>query len=115
MSDDENIPMRVNLSKSGAKNRKLSIINALIREFCENNDIKYSSTLAEYISTPPGAKTLAIWAKTKGYKIDYWCFEPLKVESSTTNNHLFQTVWIGFGIDIDESCDKIVELKLKQK
>jgi hypothetical protein len=107
--------MRINLSKNGAKNRKLGIVNVLIREFCEDNDIKYSTILTEYISTPNGAKALVNWAKAKGYKLEYWCLEPLKSELMFGGNKRIETTWIGFGIDMDEACTKIVELKLKQK
>jgi hypothetical protein len=107
--------MRINLSKHGAKNRKLRIVNVLIREFCEDNDIKYSTILTDYISTPNGTKALVNWAEPKGYKLTYWCMAPLKFDSNLGGNRRIETTWIGVGIDLDESNEKIVELKLKQK
>jgi hypothetical protein len=104
--------MRVNLSKYSSDNKKLKIIKELIKQFCVDNDIKHGVIVNDYVNTPGGAKALANWAKYKGYKVSYWCLEPLKTKNVTTNTN--DTIWIAFGIDIDENCELITELKLKQ-
>ena len=97
--------MRVNFSDQGAKNSKVKFIELLLRKFADSNDIKFGSTLKYYIKTPQGSKSLAAWAKSQGYNVSYWCMESIKYDD--------KTFWVGFGIDIDESCPLIVELKLR--
>ena len=106
--------MRINLSDLGAKNRKLKFVNALMLLFAEDNDIKISTPFKNWLSSPVGAKALASWAQQAGYKINYWCMEPLKIKNyHSANTPQNEVVWIGFGIDVDETCPKIIELKLE--
>ena len=106
--------MRVNLSPLSAGNSKLKFINALIRKFAESNDIKFGSEVKNYISTPQGSKVLATWAASKGYKVSFWCMESYKHIAATSGVQTrYEEIWVGFGIDVDESCPLIVELKLR--
>lgn len=73
-------------------------------EFATANDLT-KSIVIQYAGTPVGAKTIANWASQNGYLIKYWCFEPYKSSGVT--------LFIGFGLDVDEACPKITELKLK--
>lgn len=106
--------MRVNLNSTTRKNTKLGFVVSLVDQFSAYNDVKPGKVLSEYLNTPVGAKTFADWAKSAGYKIEYWCFEPY--ETKVYDDSKYPTIiktWVGFGLDIDESCEKIVELKLK--
>jgi hypothetical protein len=112
--------MRVNFSEHGDGNRKLKFITTLIRLFAADNDIRFGDNLKTYICTPQGSKELAKWAEKAGYKISYWSMDPIKLNNghpdSNFDNDEFtnpsQIRWFGFGIDIDETCPKIIELKL---
>ena len=106
--------MRVNFSPAGAGRHKLKFVSALIRKFAESNDIKCPGDVKNYISTPQGSKAMSIWAETQGYKITYWCMPSYKRIAQTSGTQIrYDEIWVGFGIDIDESCPLIVELKLK--
>ena len=106
--------MRVNLSDLSAKNRKLKFVTTLLRLFAEDNDITFGNTVKAWLTTPNGAKSLATWASDKGYRVSYWCMEPLRTknEYSSTSGKI-EVTWIGFGLDIDETCPLIIDLKLK--
>ena len=76
-----------------------------MNEFSKEHDIKMGLIIKQYCSTPTGAKTLATWANREGYLIKFWCIEPVKQSG--------HTMYIGFGLEVDEQCPKIAELKLK--
>ena len=97
--------MRINFSSNSTRKSFLKWVDLLIVEFAKANDIKMGTILKQYCSTPTGAKTLANWANQEGYLITFWCIPALKQSGSTT--------FIGFGIDVDETCPKVTELKLK--
>jgi len=97
--------MRVNFSQAGAGNYKLKFITALLRQFADANDIKFGDQLKNYVRFPQGAKALAAWSGSQGYKITYWCMESVKIDGEIN--------WVGFGIDIDETCPLVISLKLK--
>lgn len=106
--------MRVNFSKAGDKNYKLKFIQTLIRQFAEFNDIHFGNDLKGYINSPQGSKALASWANSQGYGVTYWCMPPYKKLALMSGIQArYEEIWVGFGIDIDDSNPLIVELKLK--
>jgi len=103
--------MKINLSQYSPRKSFYKWADALIAEFAKAHDIKMSGAVKGYCATPAGAKTLARWANTEGYKIRYWCIEPYVQESAYGSSK--NTIYLGFGLEVDETCHRVAELKLK--
>lgn len=101
--------MKINLSQQGLSRRRDWVID-LQRRFAEAHDMKYGAILQSYMSTPNGAKTLANWLYGLGFKVRYWCIEPHISHDGLGHKH---AEYIGFGLDFDDKCPMLTEIRLK--
>lgn len=103
--------MRINLSEHGATKQPKWLVD-MMREFAAEYDIKFGNVVKQYIATPSGARAFAAYLKAAGYRVEYWCLEPLVTKTSYDHGRV--TNYLAFGFTIDESCPRFVELKLRQ-
>lgn len=103
--------MRINLKPEAASTKMPGWVNRLIEQFAAEHGTKCDLSFRNYVSTPQGSKALAQWARARGFKISHWCWEPYKQVDQWGANG--KTVYPGFGLDVDESCPMVVEMKLK--
>lgn len=101
--------MKINLSVNGVSRKKSWVIE-LQRQFAVEHDIKVGNQLYNYISTPSGAKSFARWLQQQGYAASFWCIEPLITYDSYGRKQIEN---IGFGVEFNEKCPKLVETRLK--
>lgn len=102
--------MRLNLTNFSSTKTPVWL-NRMMRDCAEAHDIKFGNIFKEYCATPNGARTLARWLKDVGYRVEYWCIEPLIKPTTPYNSKT--TTYLGFGLEIDDACPMFVELKLK--
>lgn len=103
--------MRINLSEHSTTKNKPRWFEEMQREFAAEYDMRFGSTVKQYCATPPGARAFAAYLRSAGYRVDYWCLEPLVTKKEYDNNKV--TVYLAFGLAIDESCPRFIEKKLK--
>jgi hypothetical protein len=99
--------MKINLTKYGKSDHRW--INYLIVKFAEEFDTKIS-IVRSFIDTSAGAKAFCVWLNNEGFKVKFWCWEPIKTGSSGGHPTL---EFIGFGLDFDDTCEKFIEVKLR--
>lgn len=101
--------MKINLSSHGV-NRKKSWVTELQRQFALDHDIKPGVQFYSYVATPGGAKAFAEWLKYQGFAARFWCIEPHTTYDSYGRK---QVDYIGFGVEFDDKCPKLTEVRLK--
>lgn len=101
--------MRINLSMHGISRRKAWLID-LQRKFAEAHDMKYGMVVQSYLASPNGAKSFAGWLSDVGFNVRFWCIEPLVSYDSMGRK---QTDNVGFGLDFDDKCPMLTEVRLK--
>jgi hypothetical protein len=101
--------MKINLSSHGAS-RKKSWVTELQRQFAVEHDIKPGHQLCAYIATPGGARAFTEWLQHQGYETSFWCIEPHVTYDSYGRKQMDH---IGFGVEFNDRCPKLTELRLK--
>jgi hypothetical protein len=101
--------MKINLSPSGAS-RKNKWVVFLQQQWADEHDVKFDGWAKGYFETPGGAKALSEWLKSQGFDVHFWCVEPYIQYDSMKRKILS---YIGFGLDFNEKCPKLTEIRLK--
>ena len=99
--------MKINFAKTRrAKENKVPWLNEIILRFLEEHDIDATHQNKLYIRTTAGARAFSDWLSSNGWRVSYWELPPY-----TENDRL---VYIGYGLDFDNTCPYLVEALLKQ-
>ena len=87
-------------------NKSPNWFNDLIFEFHNHYDLDSDdSEVIGFMSSQTGTKTFVDWLKNSGYDAEYWEFQYYHEKCTTP---------VAFGINIKDTCEKFIELKLKQ-
>lgn len=80
-----------------------SIADMLIEEFCREYKLMVGDPFVRsYLLTPPGHEKVAEWLVDKGYKAKPYTFGPIR-----------NGEYLAYGIDLDDRCPLVTELKLR--
>lgn len=79
------------------------ILDKLISEFCDDYGIEPDDRLVGmYLFAPPGHEKVSEWLVDRGYRAKPYTFGPMP-----------NGEYIAYGIDLDDTCSLVTEIKLR--
>lgn len=100
--------MKINFGTLRAS-RHFRWLTELGKEFCAEYDIIWNTKAREWLRSRNGSVSFVQWLQFKNWKVTYWELSPF----NDPDNFEDKPEYVAYGIDIDETCERFIEFKLK--